>query len=211
MPDVRPVRGASDDIVAAVDEVLNAGQPTFVLFGQGLERVHDTFTTEFQRGRRRDDYMLAWHGEGISSPKEFYDECVRLMPDMANWFGRNLDALDEVLRSQGLGIARDPRNRTYWIWDNAHVLFEHDKEFFRKLYPCFVEDAKHINEGFGLGGIGDRPFPAQRVSLLFTGLGKPIADVAFDGDSFLHLTRWWQYRPQPPPDPTRLVTFMVSE
>jgi len=211
LPDLRAVRGVAEDIVVAIDEVLNAGHPTLLLFGHGMERVHERFTTEFQMRRHRHDYMLAWRGERISSHREFYDECVHLMPDVEAWFGRNLDALDEILRSQGLGIARDPRNRTYWVWENAHVLLEHDKEFFRKLYPCFVEDAKDVNAGSGLGGIGDSPFPAQRVSLLLTGRLEPMRDLALDGDSFLHLTRWWQYRPQPPPEPTGLVTFTVSE
>jgi len=188
-----------------------AGHPALLLFENGLEGLHDQFLDRFVLSRPSSDHVLLFRGERMHDRDGFYDECVSVMPAIADYFGRNLDALDEVLRDPEHGLSTDPSKGTYWFWRRADVLYSSDREFFMRAFAALIEDARNGSRGAGLGGIGSVAQPAQRVAVLLTGRWSAMASEASNSQSFLHVTRWWQYRPEPPPEPTNLSIVKITK
>lgn len=186
------------------------GHPILLLFDDGLEELHNLFLHGFIQTRPSGSHILLFRGERIGTDDEFYDECVRVMPGITSYFGRNLDALDEVLSDPDHGLSSDPSKVTCWIWRNADRLYSGQPEFFKKLFAVLVEDSQQVSSRTGIGEIGSIVQRTPRVTLILTGRWSVMASDASDPESFLHVTRWWQYRPQPPPQPANTAILRVS-
>src|SRR3990172_55658 len=133
------------EISEKVEIQMSQEHPVLVLFESGLQDLNELFVDDFAKSRQLGNHILLFRGERLRSKDEFYDEGVRLMPFARKYFGRNLDAVSEVLRDRSIGLSQDPSRRTYWIWRNAHVLYLSQQDLFMKLFAGFVEIARNVS------------------------------------------------------------------
>ena len=165
-----------DEIARAVVSTTAQGHAALVLFHENKSSVHEAFLDSLVNSSGSSKHVLIFHGEATSTADDFYNECCRVMPAISGWFGRNLDAFDEILRSRGLGLSRDGTQPAFWIWRNAHVLFSSDRESFKKILHVMVSAASRISR--------ERADIAP-VALVVTGLWEVMGDEASKDDSFL--------------------------
>ena len=83
------------------------------------------------------DYII--EGEDIKSIDAFYDLISKQL-GLASWFGRNLDALNDVLRG-GCGTV-DPANKT-WKWLH-HTISKENISRFDTIVRIFNEHPNGI-------------------------------------------------------------------
>ncbi len=179
-----------------------------VLFDSGCVDLHDPFVKALVETRRIGDRVLLFQGERIVSLADFYEECVRVMPRVASYFGRNLDALDEILRDRDVALATNSRNDTYWIWQNADVLFTHDSEWFTKLFTVVVDDARDVTMEIGLGSAESQKIPGQPVFPVLTSRWDALAETLMNENSFFHTLRFWYTKYRPDED-SGLLAFRI--
>ena len=129
--------------------------------------------------------------------QEFFDECLRAMPAVASYFGRNLDALDEVLGDRGIALSMDPKMASYWIWDHVDNLFANDPLCFRRLFTVLVSDAQ-LTSGVRKVQLGPQP-PTQPVFPILAGRWEAFSKPVATPDSFLYRLHYW-YNPKYMPD-----------
>ncbi len=185
------------DVVALADGLMQHGHPLMVLFSHEKEDTEDAFVRAFIESRPADEFVLTFDGQRVTSLKEFYDECIRVMPAVASYFGRNLDALHEVLGDRGVALATDSSKGSYWLWNHADVLLEHDLVWFSRLFTVLVGDAQ-LRSGVKKLELGPQP-RTQPVFLIFTGQWASFAEPLSKPDSFLHRLHHW-YNPEYMPD-----------
>ncbi len=112
--------------------------------------------------------------------------------------GSNLNALDEILRWEG--ISSDPKTPTYWIWSEAHVLFEADRESFSGIFDTMADCARHVRQA-GWGA------QTQMVYIMLTGSWQSLGEEASKDESLLYNfphTRHWSDKS------TGFVTLRIS-
>jgi len=193
------------DVVALADGLMQPGHPLMVLFSHEKEDTEDVFVRTFIESRLANEFVLTFHGERVTSLEEFYDECIRVMPAVASYFGRNLDALAEVLGDRGVALATDSSKGSYWLWNHSDVLFARDPIWFSHLFTVLVSDAQ-LRSGVRRVQLGRQP-RTQPVFPIFTGKWESFAEPLSKPDSFLHRLHYW-YNPMHMPDEGTGVRFV---
>jgi len=158
--------------------------PALALFEDHLEALHRGVMDRFVTLKRARHHVLFFQGERIRNRAQFWNECVRVMPGCASYFGRNLDALDEVLLDPGLGLAPNREPTTYWVWKSMDHLYQHDSEFAAQVFQVLLVDASQACRG-AMGGSAD-PSTAQPVILVASGRWEVLGKVSESDLSFLH-------------------------
>lgn len=171
----RPVIGTSTDFVRLVEE-LPRGQHLLALYDSDMTDALVEFLTDFVGSRPAEDLTILWKGEHSKTREEFYDECRRVIP-LASYMGSGLDALNDVLRAEGLSArwlsrmdpetgkhyeAAVPAGDTYWIWRDAHHLWQYDSGFFEDVLHAFVWCARQVTNGFD-GSLAEGPMTPPKV------------------------------------------------
>jgi len=193
--------------LAAMSEFARPLAPVLLLYDEGLEELHERLVRRFLAIRTKEDHVLVLPGEHMHSMADFYDQCIRVMPECASYFGRNLDALDEVLRDPGLGLATQRSQGTFWVWRSFDQLFVNDTNFASRACHALVENADEVCRG-AMSGKED-PTQAQPVVILLTGRWSVLGSHASAGKSFLNWMVCSHYL-QAPEWPTNLTTIHLQ-
>ena len=83
-------------------------------------------------------------GNNFKTLEEFYDKITEIL-SLPSWWGRNLDALNDVLRSDFM-----PEQGYLIIWKNSHLskqflgYEETVKQLFKKLENCHPDNVSSI-------------------------------------------------------------------
>jgi len=173
--------------------VSQPGRPVLLLFNPDTVDQQDPFITAFIVSRPAGTFVLPLQGQRIFSLEEFFDECEHAMPVVASYFGRNLDALDEILGDRGVSLSPDPTKPTYWIWGHADNLLARDLLWFNRLFTVLVSDAA-LTSGVRKVQVGPQP-RTQPVFIIFTGTWERLAEHQARPDSFLYRLHYW-YNPK---------------
>ncbi len=210
------------EIIEVLDAEIRWGQPALVLFDKEQDERHAALLSELTRTDRPNVHVLLWRGEEIATQKAFWAECGRVIPGGSNGCfgagGGNPNSLRDHLQEDAIRLSRvgdawvqDPNRRVRWVWSNAHTLFRADPEAFKILFASMAEDAKELTLSNQLGGIGEMKFRVQPTRFVLTGYWPAFEREVGNPESFLYCTRWSQYRPAPPPEPTNLVIIRVTK
>lgn len=175
----------TEDIAALVNKATIEGTNLLLLYDDRVDEMLHDFLEEFARSEERFSILLS--GDRIGTIEEFYEEARNSIP-LASYMGSNLDALEDVLRVEGLSLRSG--EDVYWIWKRSHVLFQRDPESFRRFYDAMVHDSRQARSGF-VDADGNRTAPwtdwsPQRVVLILTGRSDVMASDASRSDSFLY-------------------------
>lgn len=211
MANIEVLRSQSaKEIEVAIDKSFEEGRHVLLLYDDEMEGLFDKFLLECFAGRAwfpPYDFVVGFPGNEITTRDEFYVKC-RTGIHLADYMGDNLNALHDILTHEAL--SPDPRKRTLWVWYDAHVLYSSDPQAFQEFFETMVgsSTAAITGELGGIGGYGDHP--ARPVRILLTGRWEVIGDEASRDDSFLYWLRQTWYEPQPPDEPTGLLTLRIS-
>lgn len=178
----------SADVLSRVErEIADAINILLLLWDEGLTELHDRFLKDFVNSRGPKDLIIFVQGESIKDLETLYSQLREVVP-LADYMGSSLDAMEDILRVEAL--AEDTTSNTYWIWRNAHVLYSHDSDSFRKAFEVMASCAREASQGF-VGAQGEVVPPwshwtPQPVSVLLTGSWNVLGAEAAQDDSFLY-------------------------
>ena len=180
--------GNLDELMTTIEDVVTGNHHILLLFDSDLNKMHDRFLERFTLTRDPTDLVILIRGEKVKSSKGLYSELSLAVP-LASYMGSNLDAMSDILRCEAL--AQDTNSRTYWIWRNAHVLYQKNPDSFKAILQAMAEDAHENSLGF-LGPKGEVISPVfdwqpQPVTMLLTGSWEAMGDESMREDSFLYL------------------------
>lgn len=173
------------DIEAIVNKATTEGTNLLLLYDKRVDKMLHGFLREFAQSDER--FSILFSGDRIRTIEEFYEEARNSIP-LADYMGSNLDALEDVLRVEGISL-RSGKD-VYWIWEKSHILYESEPESFRSIYEVMAEDSREVRSGF-VDSIGNTEAPwtgwtPQRVVLILTGRIDVMASEASRPDSFFH-------------------------
>ena len=141
---------------------------------------------------------------------QFFREVRRAVP-LADYMGGNFDAVTDVFRVEGL--SRDPFKRTYWIWQNSHVLYTDSPAQFAIAFEVLAATAREARAGHVDSSGAVKPpwthWSPQPVVLLLTAAWEAMGKEASDPHSFLYrLPPMWS--PLFPDLSTGLTSFRIQ-
>ncbi len=189
VPAPREIRPRNlDELMTSIEEVVAGNHHILLLWDKGLSDLHDSFLERFTSTRNPTDLVILIRGESVTDSEGLYSELRRAVP-LADYMGSNLDAMDDILRCEAL--AQDTTSRTYWIWRNAHVLYQENPDSFKAIFQAMAEDAHENSLGF-LGPQGEIISPKfdwkpQPVTMLLTASWEVMGDESIRENSFLYL------------------------
>ena len=88
-----------------------------------------------------DDQLLIIPAGSVKSKSEFHDEMIRLLK-LEDWYGRNLDAFNDVLRG-GCGDV-DPSDKIFVWKGHEQAKLALGEEYWNSIIECFKEANKGV-------------------------------------------------------------------
>lgn len=172
-----------EDIEAIVNKATTEGTNLLLLYDDHVDDMLHDYLREFAQSDER--FSILFPGKRIHTIEKFYKQARKSIPQ-AGYMGDNLDALDDVLRVEG--ISSRSGEDVFWIWERSHYLFQRDPESFRGVFESMAWCSRQTRSGF-VDSHGKRnvPWPRwspQRVVLILTGRSDVMLSEASRSKSF---------------------------